>query len=211
MPETKQVSSFAEQEGQHQGADKSTPLSVADKPVKCSAFVAISVDGFIAASDGGLDWLDKPEFAPDRIKGLSYAEFIADVDGVVMGRKTFEKVLSFDPWPYGAMPVLVLSSTDVHIPTHLLEKVQCRSGAPQEIVAHLRSIGMRHLYVDGGLTIQRFLDANLIDEITLTRIPVLLGHGIALFGPSQQHNTLRLIDVAVSDSGIVQERYRVER
>lgn len=177
--------------------------------IQCSVYIATSVDGFIATSNGGIEWLKQPEYSTP-IKGLSYDDFIATVDGLVMGRKTFEKVLSFDHWPYQNTPVIVLSSNHLTIPAHLLDAVRLDSGSPQEIVERLEKVGMRHLYIDGGATIQRFLEAKLINELTITRIPILLGSGIPLFGKTGSMQHLKLLEAISSESGIVQERYKIE-
>jgi len=179
--------------------------------IQCSVYIAASVDGFIATPDGGVEWLDWPEYSAAPLRGLSFAEFTATVDGLVMGRKTFEKVLSFGSWPYEGIPVVVLSSTGVTVPPHLVAAVRLESGPPQEIVERLAQAGMRHLYIDGGVTIQRFLQAGLIDELILTRIPVLLGAGLPLFGNAGPLQRLKLLEAVASDNGFVQERYRVER
>jgi dihydrofolate reductase len=144
------------------------------------------------------------------MKGLGYDEFIATVDALVMGRNTFEKVLTFGSWPYEGTPVVVLSSTDVAIPAHLGDAVRLESGEPQEVVDRLARAGMRHLYIDGGVTIQRFLEAKLINELTITRIPVLLGAGLPLFGNTGREQKLTLVEAVASDNGFVQERYKVD-
>ena len=176
-------------------------------PIKCSVYIAASVDGFIAGPNGDIDWLHRPEYAASALKGLSYTDFIATVDALVMGRNSYEKVLSFDGWPYAETPVVVLSRKGVAIPEHLRGKVRVESGAPEEIVARLADEGKQHLYIDGGVTIQRFLQARLIDEMTITQIPILLGAGIPLFGDIGIEQTLRLIDATPSDNGFVQVRY----
>lgn len=179
--------------------------------IRCSVYIAASVDGFIAGPDGEIDWLHRPEYSAAAMKGLSYETFIATVDALVMGRNSYEKVLTFGGWPYAETPVVVLSSRGVEIPPEAQGKVRVMAGAPQEIVDRLAAEGMRHLYIDGGVTIQRFLQARLIDEITITRIPILLGAGIPLFGLTGPEQRLRLIDAAASDNGFVQERYQVLR
>lgn len=178
--------------------------------IKCSVYIAASVDGFIAKPGGDLDWLLRPEFAVSKIRGLSYEEFISTVDALVMGRNSFEKVLSFPEWPYGSTPVVVLTGRGLVIPDHVRGTVRTASGSPEQIVSQLASEGKRHLYIDGGITIQRFLKARLIDEITITLIPVLLGGGIPLFGPDGIEQPLRLIDSLASDNGVVQVRYEVQ-
>ncbi|PAU75416.1 dihydrofolate reductase family protein [Halomonas salipaludis] len=178
--------------------------------IKCSVYIAASVDGFIATPDGGVEWLEKPEYSAVPMEGLSYDEFISTVDALVMGRNTFEKVLTFGAWPYEGTPVVVLSSAELAIPEHLGDAVRHESGEPKEIVERLAKAGMRHLYIDGGVTIQRFLKDKLINELTITRIPVLLGAGLPLFGDAGPEQKLKLSQATASDNGFVQERYIVE-
>lgn len=178
--------------------------------MKCSVYIAASVDGFIATVEGGIEWLERPEYSLAPMKGLSYDEFISTVDAIVMGRNTFEKVLTFGAWPYEGTPVIVLSSADLAIPKHLGDAVRRESGEPQEIVQRLAKAGMHHLYIDGGVTIQRFLKNKLIDELTITRIPVLLGTGLPLFGNAGSEQKLKLLEATASENGFVQERYAIE-
>jgi dihydrofolate reductase len=153
--------------------------------MKASVFIATSLDGFIARADGALDWLP-----PGGGEPHGYEEFMATVDALVIGRKTFETVLTFDSWPYGEKPVFVLSTRPL-APAPVGAVVECMSGAPAEIVSQLAARGIRHVYVDGGITIQRFLEAGLIQRLIITRIPVILGSGIPLFGPVGRDITLR--------------------
>jgi dihydrofolate reductase len=129
------------------------------------------------------------------------------VDAIVMGRKTFETVMAFDAWPYGPKPVVVLSTrpSALKVP----EGVPCEmmSGTPHEIVARLAQRGMKHLYIDGGVTIQRFLEAGLIQRLIITRIPVLLGSGIPLFGPLPHDIRLEHVATRSYPSGMVQSEY----
>lgn len=177
--------------------------------VKCSVYIATSVDGFIAKPDGDIEWLHRPEYAFSGQGGLSYEDFMATVDTLVMGRHSFEKVLTFGSWPYEGTPVIVLSSRALAVPDYLQGKVRTESGAPAAVVARLSAEGKRHVYVDGGITIQRFLQARLIREITITQIPILLGSGIPLFGSLGSEFPLRLLDTTAYDNGFVQVRYEV--
>ena len=136
------------------------------------------LDGFIAREDGGLDWLPA-----DGGADHGYTDFIATVDAIVMGRNTYEIVLGFGSWPYPEMPVIVLTTRPLERPVPAGAHVDVMAGPPHDIVARLAARGMKHLYVDGGITVQRFLAAGLIQRFTITRIPVLLGRGIPLFGP----------------------------
>jgi dihydrofolate reductase len=171
--------------------------------MKASVFIATSLDGFIARQDGALDWL------PVECEPHGYDEFMATVDGLVIGRKTLETVLSFDAWPYGKMPVIVLSTSlsELKVPDGAV--CELMTGTPQEIVTRLTQRGMKHLYIDGGVTIQGFLRAGVIQKLIITRIPVLLGSGIPLFG-SLPHD-IRLEHVATRSyaSGIVQSEYTI--
>jgi dihydrofolate reductase len=170
--------------------------------MKASVFIATSLDGFIARRDGGLDWLPHDGGEPH-----GYDEFIATVDGLVIGRKTFETVLAFDAWPYGSKPVIVLTSTPSAWQAPEGAVCDFMAGSPTEVVERLRARGLTHLYVDGGITIQRFLDAGLIQRLVITRIPVLLGDGIPLFGPLSQDIRLQHVGTRAFPSGMVQSEY----
>src|SRR5260370_4120529 len=142
-----------------------------------SVFVGTSVDGFIARSNGDLDFLP-----PGGGEPHGYDEFIAPVDAIVIGRNTYEKVLTFGDWPYGKKRVVVLSSRPVDLSaTGKGAVVEQMGGTPVEIVSRLAARGAHHLYVDGGITIQEFLRAGLVERLVITRVPVLIGDGIPLF------------------------------
>jgi dihydrofolate reductase len=173
--------------------------------MKTSVFVGASVDGFIARRDGGLDWL--PEVAEEH----GYEALIASVDTIVIGRKTFETVLGFGAWAYGDKRVVVLSSRplDPSAAVALGGTVAQMGGEPADIVSSLVARGAQHAYVDGGITIQRFLRAGLIDRLVVTRIPVLIGEGIPLFGSLPRDVPLRHIATRSFPSGLVQSEYDV--
>ena len=173
-----------------------------------SVFIATSLDGFIARSNGDIEWLTGEAEESDE-ETYGYNEFIESVDALVMGRNSFEKVLSFDEWPY-EVNVFVLTRRPLKIPEHLLERVSVTSGNPVDIVDRLSEKGYHHLYVDGGQTIQHFLRAGLIQEITLTRIPVIIGSGIPLFGPLKKDIRLHHLSTRTFDNGFVQSKYRVD-
>jgi dihydrofolate reductase len=177
--------------------------------VKCFVYIATSLDGFIAKPDGDIEWLHNAEYGPMDDGGLSYEQFISGIDAIVMGRNTFDKVLEFDPWPYEGTTVVVLTNRPFDIPGELQEKVITASGEPEHVIQELARKGFRNLYIDGGLTIQRFLAAGLIDEITITQIPIILGDGIPLFGKLDKEIPLKLIDSTTYKNGFVQFRYTV--
>ena len=178
-------------------------------PAKCSVFIATSLDGYISRDDGSIDWLMKANtLAPPGEDG-GYKLFISTVDGLVMGRKSYEKVLSFNEWPYGDLPVVVMSSETVLIPERLQTCVSVSSETPIDLVQRLSKQGAKHLYIDGGVTIQGFLISNLINEITITLVPVLLGSGRSLFGSLNNDIELHHVKTRALDGGFVQIKYRI--
>lgn len=173
---------------------------------KCSVFCGLSLDGFIARPNGELDWLMDGGQPDDH----GYNDFVSTVDGLVIGRKTYETVLGFGGWFYGEMPVVVLSNGELK---KLPEggNVERMSGDPTRIVAELESRGRHHLYIDGGITIQRFLRAGLIDRMVLSRLPILIGDGIPLFGSTESDIRWKLERVKEFPSGMVQCEYSLLR
>ena len=172
--------------------------------MKASVFIATSLDGYIAREDGSFDWL------PENPEPHGYEEFMASVDAMVIGRKTFETAAAFSPWPYGTKPVIVLTSTPSAFKAPEGSVCDFMSGSPREIVDRLTERGMHHLYVDGGITIQRFLEAGLIDRMIITRVPVLIGSGIPLFGPLARDVRPRHVSTRTYPSGLVQSEYVIE-
>jgi dihydrofolate reductase len=173
---------------------------------RASVFVGTSLDGFLARPDGSFDFL------PGEGGGESHGfeEFLATIDALVMGRNTFEVVRGMTPWPYGTKPVFVLTSRPLgDLPPGI--PVEAMAGAPAEIVAALATRGVNRLYVDGGITIQSFLRAGLIDRIVVTRVPVLIGTGIPLFGPLEHDVRLRHVSTRVLGGIMVQSEYEVVR
>jgi len=169
-----------------------------------SVFVGTSVDGFIARTNGALDFLPADGGEPH-----GYNEFIASVDAIVIGRKTFETVLAFDTWPYGDKRVVVLSHGPVDLSAVRGGVVEQMAGTPAEIVSQLAATGAHHLYVDGGITIQGFLSAGLVQRLIITRVPVLIGEGISLFGSLPRDIVLRHVATRHYPSGLVQSEYEI--
>ena len=172
--------------------------------MKISVFVGTSLDGFIARRDGTFDFLPADGGEPH-----GYKEFIATVDAIVMGRNTFETVLTMTPWPYGNKRVVVLSSHPLDLSVPKGAKVEQMSGTPAEIVSKLAATGAHHLYIDGGITIQRFLRAGLIQRLIITRVPVLIGEGIPLFSTLPHDIRLRHISTKQYPSGLVSSEYQI--
>lgn len=192
---------------------------------KCSVYIASSLDGFIARKDGGIDWLefDSPDESgtedsstdesgteESSPEDYGFAEFMASVDLLLMGRHTYEVLLTFDEWAYGDTHVTVLSRTlsPEAIPARHEGKVSIASGTPNEILEDLAEKGVRHVYVDGGITVQAFIAAGLIDEITVSIIPVLIGDGIPLFGPLKSDVRVQHVATRSFPSGLVQVKYK---
>lgn len=178
--------------------------------IKFSVYIATSLDGFIARPDGGLDWLPQPQAAPDG-EDYGYQAFSDSIDTLVMGRATYEKALTFGAWPYEGKRTVVLSSGQPAIPNHLKPHVETTGLLPHALAEHLVKTGSRSVYVDGGKTIQSFLRAGLIDEITLTMVPVLIGSGLPLFGPIEADVRLELMSSRSFADGLVQSTYRVRK
>jgi len=179
--------------------------------IKSSAFVATSLDGFIAREDDSLDWLDDANKRIQKGEDCGFKEFFNLIDFLVMGRVTFGKVLSFEKWPYGEKRVVVLSRKRIHIPIELQKTVYDLALSPHDLVQELSAVGAKEIYVDGGNTIRRFLSCNLLDEITITIITVLLGKGKSLFAGIEKEIKLELISSKAFDFGFVQNKYKVKK
>lgn len=170
-------------------------------------FIATSLDGFIARLDGSLDWLLQRDAAGED---HGYDAFMERIDAIVMGRGTYESVLEFDPWPY-SKPVVVLSRTlaATEVPGRLEGQVRFVARDPAETMRQLEAEGVGRVYVDGGRVVQAFLRAGLIEDMVLTRIPVLLGEGRPLFGPTGRDIPLAHVSTTAFPSGLVQSFYGV--
>lgn len=173
--------------------------------MRASVFVGTSLDGFLARPDGAFDFLSvgDTEASPH-----GFEEFLATIDAIVMGRNTYDVVLQIPTWPYGRKPLFVLSHRELP-PAPAGVAVECLSGEPREILAALESRGMGHVYVDGGATIQAFIRAGLVSHLTVTRVPVLVGRGIPLFGPVDSDVLLRHISTRALPGGAVQSEYEI--
>jgi dihydrofolate reductase len=173
-------------------------------------YIATSIDGYIAREDGSIDWLmELPN--PDK-SDYGFSVFLKRIDGIIMGRKSFETVLGFSEWPYPkAKPIFVLSNSLKQLPDNLSAKVEIVSGELKKIIELLKDKGINNLYIDGGKTIQSFLKEDLIDEMTITRIPVLLGSGIPLFDKNNSELWFEHIETAVHNNMLARTRYLRKR
>jgi dihydrofolate reductase len=171
--------------------------------MKLSVFVGTSLDGFIARRNGRYDFLPAGGGEPH-----GYDEFIASVDTILIGRNTFEVVLKLPSWPYGDKRVIVLSHRPLDV-SGIAGHVEQMSGDPAQIARELAATGAKHVYVDGGITVQQFLRVGQIHHITITRVPVLIGEGVPLFGSLPQDIKLRHIGTHEYQSGLVKSEYEV--
>lgn len=176
---------------------------------KVSVYIATSVDGFIARTDGAVDWLNKENAVVPEGEDCGFAAFMNSIDTLVMGRKTYEQVLSFGQWPYGQTPVVVLSHNSISFPSSLPDTVTHSAESPLDLLERLSNAGVEHVYVDGGMTIRGFLSEGLVDEITVTVIPVVLGDGIPLFGSMKNDINLAHVRTTAYDFGFVQTTYSI--
>lgn len=176
--------------------------------MKVTVYIATSLDGYIARPDGDIEWLHKPEYTLEN-ETMGYPELMASIDYLVMGKNSFEKVLSFPTWPYEGTKVIVLSTTLKSIPEHLKNSVSIQPSI-DNLMEHLKSMDAKHIYIDGGTLIQSFLKAGLVSELIITQIPVLLGSGISLFGELAEDIHLKLVNTKSFDNSFVQSHYLIK-
>lgn len=174
------------------------------RSIQLSVFCGISVDGFLARPDHRVDFLDTGGQEPH-----GHEEFFKTVDVIVFGRNTYQFVVSYGQWLYGKKAVVVLSSKPVDFSWIKNGNVQHMAGDPVDIVTQLEAKGYKHAYIDGGVTIQRFLAAGLIDRMTISMVPVLIGSGMPLFGPLPHDVPLRHVATRTYRGGLVQNEYEV--
>lgn len=185
--------------------------------MKCSVFIATSVDGFIADEHGGVDWLHSAGDATVDMSAnsdMGFNDFIQSVDCMIMGRKCMDVIaamnLTDDQWPYGEIPIVVLSRSLKQPPESLKDRVSIFSGNIESLLEDLESKGCTHAYIDGGATITQFLNHQLINEMIITQAPLLLGKGIPLFGLLDKPIRLEQASSEAFNNNFVQTRYRVK-
>ena len=175
--------------------------------MKTHVYIGTSLDGFIARKDGDIDWL--VQFANDDAIH-AYEEFIAGIDAIVIGRGTFEKVLTFPSWPY-EKKVFVLSNTLKKLPAIVENKAILLSLSPADTLKKLSQEGYTNVYVDGGLVIQNFLKADLIDELIISKVPIIIGSGIPLFADVKQDLLFQHMKTEVQSNELVRSYYKRKR
>ena len=184
--------------------------------MKCSVFIATSADGFIAKEDGSVDWLHtagKPDVDMGEQADMGMNDYMSEVDCMIMGRKCMEMIasmnLSPEQWPYGSTRIIALSNTIKEAPENLNGKVEMYSGDLLTLITNLENEGHKHAYIDGGATIQNFINLNLINEMTITKVPVLLGEGKPLFGKTYKDIKLEEANATVFPNDFIQVKYKV--
>ncbi|MGY3945134.1 dihydrofolate reductase family protein [Aeromonas tecta] len=177
-------------------------MNAAQQRPRISAFLALSLDGFIAGEDGALEWLTP--YDGDSQDETGYSALMASADALLMGRNSYETVLAFPEWPYGDKPVVVLT----HRPAEPSAKVSFRQGELGQVLTDLWQEGARHLYLDGGEVVRQGLQAGLVDELTLFWVPVVLDKGVSLFGGEPLPGRLIPVSSTVLASGLVRVSYR---
>lgn len=172
-------------------------------------YIATSLDGYIAETNGNIDWLHA---IPNPTgSDFGFTTFMEQVDALIMGKNTFETVCNFEgPWPY-SKPVYVLSNSLKEIPAKLKDKSQLIKGSPKEVLSQLKSKGIHKVYIDGGVTIQSFLKEDLIDEMIISKIPVILGSGIPLFSKLDKKLWFEHISTEVLLNQLVKSHYKRKR
>ncbi len=176
-------------------------MSPGSRP-RCSVFIATSLDGCIARSDGRIDWLSAVQIEGED---YGYQAFFDSVDALVMGRRTYDTVLGFEAWPYRGKRCVVLT----HRPPKSRHGEEFFEGGPAALVERLGREGARRIYVDGGEVIAQFFEAGLIDDLTLSLVPVVLGGGRRLFSGREPERKLILEECRSWPTGLAQLRYRV--
>ena len=175
--------------------------------MRTTVYVGTSLDGFIAREDGDIDWLVKYQ---NKEVHDSYNEFISRIDALVIGKGTFEKVITFPEWPY-EKKVFVLSTSLKQIPETLNEKAILVAMEPAALLSYLSDKGLSNIYVDGGKVIQSFLKEDLIDELIITKVPELIGAGIPLFGLLNNDLQFEHIRTNIYSDGLVKSQYKRKR
>jgi dihydrofolate reductase len=175
--------------------------------MKTIAYIGTSLDNFIARKDGDIEWLT--QYANDEAI-RAFEEFMNRIDALIIGRGTFEKVLTFPSWPY-EKKVFVLSNSMKQLPRTLSDKASLLSMKPKELLSYLSGMGLSHIYVDGGKVIQSFLKEDMIDELIIAKAPILIGTGISLFHDMDADLQFKHTRTVVQTNGLVRSYYERDR
>jgi dihydrofolate reductase len=175
--------------------------------MKTSVYIGTSLDGFIAKTDGNIDWLT--QYANEDAVS-AYEEFMNGIDAIVIGRGTFEKILTFSSWPY-EKKAFVVSTTLKQLPGSLKHNATLLSMQPRALLSYLSRMGFSSIYIDGGKLIQSFLKEDVIDDLIISKVPVLIGNGIPLFGFLGADLKFKHMRTETQSNGLVRSYYKRER
>lgn len=178
--------------------------------VKVSVFIGVSLDGFIARLDGNVDWLNEANKKVTPGEDFGFNSFLDSVDCIVMGRKTFEQVITFNEWAYREIKMIVLTTKNIEIPNSLTGVVSTSNLCNEELMNQLIDDSIKHVYVDGGLVIQDFLSSGLVNEITVTIVPILIGKGKSFSNSLTKDLNLTHLKTTIFNFGFVQNKYKVD-
>ena len=183
--------------------------------MKCSVYIATSADGFIATPEGSVDWLMAAANTQEPVEmALSFEDYLKTVDCLIMGRKCMEQIASFnlsaEQWPYGDLRIIVLSKSISEVPDGLPGKVEMYAGEIPDLIAELEAEGYQHAYVDGGSVITSFLNLQLINEMTVSQAPIILGDGLRLFGKVDKTIKLQDVKSEAYENGFIQSHYALQ-
>ena len=183
--------------------------------MKCSVYIATSADGFIATPDGSVDWLMAVANTQEPVEmAVSFESYLKTVDCLIMGRKCMEQIASFnlsaEQWPYGDLRIIVLSKSISEVPDSLPGKVEMYAGEIPDLIAKLEAEGYQHAYVDGGSVITSFLNLQLINEMTVSQAPIILGDGLRLFGKVDKAIKLQDVKSEAYENGFIQSHYSLQ-
>ena len=179
---------------------------------KVSVFIGTSLDGYIAREDGDISWLDAANMKVTPGEDFGFNSFLESVDLIIMGRKTFEQVITFDRWQYKDSKMIVLTSKNMQIPERLKKTVTIsNTSSPEQLIRELSDQSINHIYADGGIVIQDFLSAGLVDEITVTIVPILIGKGKSFSRLLPKDLFLQHLKTTVYDFGFVQNKYKINK
>ncbi len=177
--------------------------------VKVSVFIGTSLDGYISRSDGSIDWLEKANEKVTSGDDFGFSSFLNSIDMLIMGRKTFEHVLTFENWLYKDKKIIVMSTKQIEIPRNMMETVTVTKESPNQLIERLSDETIKHIYVDGGMVIHSFLASGLVNEIIVTIVPILIGNGKSFSGILPMDISLQHLKSTTFESGFVQIHYRV--
>lgn len=171
---------------------------------KVIVYIACSMDGYIAGPNDDLGFLHKVE-KPGEDYG--YGQFIESIDTVIMGRKTYEKVMSMvSEFPHASRECYVMTST----PRMDSGKTTFYTGDLRQLVVMLTQQNGRDIFIDGGAEIiNSLMKDNLVDEFIISTVPVILGDGTPLFKGGRPEADLEFVSVRHFDTGLVQLHYSV--